>query len=301
MFKKILSIALSLTLLLSGMAFAPSAKAYTNSNWMGSISDNTCLTQISIPGTHDSGARKEPVYGTAKCQNLSIGDQLNAGVRYLDIRCRHIDNAFTIHHGVVYQDLNFDNVLNACTSFLNANPTETIIMSVKEEHNAENVTRSFEDTFRSYVDRDPNRWYLGNTIPNLGQVRGKIVLLRRFASSIGGIDAFMWADNTIFTNTDSGSNIKIQDHYKVGNNNNKWNEISAMYNEANNADPSWLFINYTSGYRSILGIPSITTVSNNINPKLKTFFQNNTHGKYGITAMDFANNEICSLIIATNF
>src|SRR5688500_16988143 len=62
---------------------------YTMSNWMGSLPDATNVAQLSIPGTHDSGARTEPVGGTAKCQNLSIADQLTAGVRYLDIRCRH--------------------------------------------------------------------------------------------------------------------------------------------------------------------------------------------------------------------
>src|SRR5687767_170537 len=67
--------------------------------WMGALYDNVLVSQISIPGTHDSGARFEPFPGTAKCQNLTISQQLDAGIRFLDIRNRHIDNAFAIHHG----------------------------------------------------------------------------------------------------------------------------------------------------------------------------------------------------------
>ena len=117
-------------------------------SWMSGLQDNISISKISIPGTHDSGARVDApvVSGTAKTQDLSIAEQLNAGVRFLDIRCRHIDNAFTIHHGAIYQNLNFDDVLNACYTFLNSHPSETIIMSVKEEYDASNTTRSFEQT-----------------------------------------------------------------------------------------------------------------------------------------------------------
>ncbi|MGG7506942.1 phosphatidylinositol-specific phospholipase C, partial [Chryseobacterium arthrosphaerae] len=61
-------------------------------------------------------------------------------------------------------------------------------------------------------------------------------------------------------------------------------------------------INFTSGYKpGIFGIPSIPTVSNSINPKLKTFFQNNTKGTYGIMPIDFVNAELSELIVKTNF
>jgi len=174
---------------------------YSLTNWMGALNSNYTLSQFSVPGSHDAGARYEPVSGTAICQTLTISDQLNAGVRFLDIRCRHYYDAFTIHHGSVYQNLNFDDVLNACTSFLNSNPTECIIMSVKEEYNAAGNTRTFEQTFDSYTAKNPGYWYLGANIPVLSSVRGKIVLLRRFSAvtTPKGIDASNWADNTTFT------------------------------------------------------------------------------------------------------
>lgn len=274
-------------------------------SWMSGLQDNISISKISIPGTHDSGARVDApvVSGTAKTQDLSIEEQLNAGVRFLDIRCRHIDNSFTIHHGAIYQNLNFDDVLNACYSFLNSHPSETIIMSVKEEYDASNTTRSFEQTFDSYVQKNPSKWDLGANIPALGAVRGKIKLLRRFSSgTTKGINASPWADNTTFDINNSGVQLKVQDYYKVTNNDDKWNGISSLLNEAKNDTNGKLFVNFTSGYKpGIFGIPSIPTVSNTINPKLKTFFQTNTQGSYGIMPIDFVNAELSELIVKTNF
>lgn len=274
-------------------------------SWMSGLQDNISISKISIPGTHDSGARVDApvVSGTAKTQDLSIAEQLNAGVRFLDIRCRHIDNAFTIHHGAIYQNLNFDDVLNACYTFLQNNPSETIIMSVKEEYDASNTTRSFEQTFDSYVQKNPSKWDLGANIPTLGSVRGKIKLLRRFSSgTTKGINASPWADNTTFDINNSGVQLKVQDYYKVTNNDDKWNGISNLLNEAKNDTNGKLFVNFTSGYKpGIFGIPSIPTVSNNINPRLKTFFQSNTHGSFGIMPIDFVNAELSQLIVNTNF
>lgn len=275
------------------------------SSWMSGLQDNISISKISIPGTHDSGARVDApvVTGTAKTQDLSIAEQLNAGVRFLDIRCRHIDNSFTIHHGPIYQNLNFDDVLNACYAFLESHPSETIIMSVKEEHDPSNTTRSFEKTFDSYVQKNPSKWNLGTNIPTLGEVRGKIRLLRRFsAETAKGINATAWADNTTFEINNPGASLKVQDYYKVTNNDDKWNGVSSLLNEAKNSNNERLFINFTSGYKpGIFGIPSIPTVSNNINPKLKAFFQANTHGSYGTMPIDFMNAELAELIVKTNF
>lgn len=274
-------------------------------SWMSGLQDNISISRISIPGTHDSGATREipSNSGTAKTQNLSISEQLNAGVRFLDIRCRHIDNSFAIHHGPIYQNLNFDDVLTACYTFLESHPSETIIMSVKEEYNASNTTRSFESTFDSYIQKNPSKWDLGTNIPNLGQVRGKIKLLRRFSAETDkGINATSWADNTTFEINNNGAPMKVQDYYKVTNNDDKWTGISSLLNEAKNDGSNKLFVNFTSGYKpGIFGIPSIPTVSNSINPKLKTFFQTNTQGTYGIMPIDFVNAELSELIVKTNF
>lgn len=272
-------------------------------NWMSFVSDQVSISKLSIPGTHDSGATKEPVSGTAKCQNLSIADQLNAGVRYLDIRCRHINNGFTIHHGAIYQNINFDNVLNACFNFLNSHPTEAIIMSVKEEHTPFNNTRTFEQTFDSYVQQNASKWSLATNIPLLGSVRGKIKLVRRFvASSSKGIDATAWADNTTFEINNGTANLKVQDFYNVNDLNTKWQNIESLLNESKNDPSGRLYLNYCSGYKAgVFGIPNINTVTNSVNPKITAFFSNNTHGNFGIIPLDFIDSSRSQLIVNTNF
>ncbi|WP_281883122.1 phosphatidylinositol-specific phospholipase C [Paenibacillus sp. YYML68] len=283
---------------LSGTTFA-----YSSNNWMGSLGNSTSLSALSIPGTHDSGALHEPVYGTAKTQDLTIAQQLSIGVRYLDIRTRHYKNTFEIHHGAVYQKQNFDNVLSTVISFLNSNPTETVIMSMKEEHTAADNTRSYEDTFNWYVAKNPSKWLLTNKIPTLGEARGKIVLLRRFpaAQLPKGIDATAWKENTTFTIQNS-ANLKIQDYYKVSDNSKKWNDIQSMYNEAKTQNTSWLYLNYTSGYKpGLFGIPNIRETKDYMNPKVSSFFTTNTRGRFGVSVMDFITSEHASKIIATNF
>ena len=274
------------------------------SNWMRELSDSVYLSQLSIPGTHNSGALYEPISGTAKCQSLTIGQQLAAGVRFLDIRCRHINNAFTIHHGMVFQNINFDDVLNTVFSFLDANPSECVIMSVKEEHTPENNSRSFEATFDSYVQQNPDRWFLAEYIAPLQQVRGKIVLLRRFGAvnTPKGIRATSWADNTTFWVTDGLARLRIQDYYNNSSGDDKWNAVLPILNEAAGQSAAVLYLNFTSGYRSgLFGIPSITTISNSVNPRVASFFTANTAGRYGIIVMDFVNAARSQLIVNTNF
>lgn len=268
-------------------------------NWMNDLNGNLPLSQFSIPGTHNSGALYEPIPGTAKCQNLSLSDQLNAGVRFVDIRCRHVNNAFVIHHGPVYQNANFDGVLNATFAFLNNNPGETVILSVKEEYDPSDNARSFEKTFDAYVAKNPRQWYLGSSIPTLSQVRGKIVLFRRFGANIlpKGIDASNFRDNATFQ---TGNSLRVQDNYKVSDNDAKWNQILVMLNEAHDGDSKTLYVNFASGVQSgFFGIPNIRAVSNDINPRLIRFFNANKSGKYGVVLMDFADAAKCSLIYNT--
>jgi 1-phosphatidylinositol phosphodiesterase len=246
----------------------------------------------------------ETFSGTAKCQDLTIDNQLNAGVRFLDIRCRHINDAFAIHHGSVYQHMNFDDVLSYCHDFLATNPTECIIMSVKEEYDATNITRTFEETFDSYVAKGPGSWYLGATIPELGSVRGKIVLFRRFSSTSTpkGIDATNWKDDATFEINNGNARLKIQDDYYVTDTDEKWNAITSLLGEAKSGSSQILYINFTSGYKPLIfGIPSITSVSSVINPWVSGYFTSNTTGRYGILSMDFVNEERSTSIIETNF
>lgn len=269
-------------------------------DWMSSLDGTLLLSRLSIPGTHDAGARYEPLSGTSKCQDLTITRQLEVGVRFLDIRCRHQNDLFNIYHGSVDQKATYASVLTEVLNFLTANPRETVIMSVKEENSSSGTTRSFEATFDSYISQNPSKWLLGSGIPTLDTARGKIVLFRRFGASSTpkGIDVSSFPDNTTFS---AGATLRVQDNYIVPDNGKKWSAIVAILNEARNGLPETLYVNFASGYKSgIEGLPNITTVSNDINPRLTAFFTANPKGHFGIILMDFADEAKASLIYSTN-
>jgi 1-phosphatidylinositol phosphodiesterase len=134
----------------------------------------------------------------------------------------------------------------------------------------------------------------------VGDVRGKIVLLRRFSGSFwtsGGIDVTDWSDNDAFTCYDTrGIAIDVQDYYNVNmyTNNNKWSEIRNKLSSAQWDTSGTLFLNFTSGVRKILGIPNIPIVSNDINGRLIDYFENvsesNVH--HGVVISDFITKEM---------
>ena len=63
-------------------------------DWMKHIWSNAKVSTLSIPGAHDAGTYScgkvsccQFCFST-QCQIWSIYDQLNLGIRYLDIRCQ---------------------------------------------------------------------------------------------------------------------------------------------------------------------------------------------------------------------
>lgn len=268
------------------------------SGWMGALVSDWPIQQLSIPGSHDSGALLEPLAGTAKCQDLTITGQLAAGARFLDIRCRHVGDTFVIHHGPIDQKLTYESVLDSVINFLKANPGECVILSVKEEYQADKNTRSFDQTFDRYVAKDPERWWLRPELPRLSQVRGKIVLFRRFPSTskAKGIDASNWPDNKTF----SSGLLRVQDVYQSPNPETKWWAVESLLKEAREGNPDTLFVNFTSATGSRMGIPNIPSMSTPMNQKITAYFMNQPKTRCGIIVMDFVNEGRCRLIYETN-
>lgn len=273
-------------------------------DWMADLDDARTIAELSIPGTHDSGARFDLAQGLAKCQDLTIEDQLAAGVRFFDLRCRHVGDQFLIYHGGVDQNQTFDEVLATMYAFLDAHPHEVILASVKEEATPTQNTRSFEATFQSYIAQAPARWTLAPTLPRLGDVRGTLVLLRRFDATASplGIDATQWADNATFTISNTDAHLRIEDEYVVTNNDLKWTAATNLLGEAAAGDPSTWMLTYTSGYQLMAGLPNITIVSDDMNARFDAYLADpaHAHARLGTLAMDFVTATRVAAIIATN-
>jgi len=269
--------------------------------WMSYFRDDTPLNQISIPGTHDSSTfaadGASVVRGLVMTQNAidDISKQLTDGIRFIDARCRHIENSFAMHHDRYYLNHMFGDVLNACYSFLAANPSECIIMSVKQEYDESKCTRTFIETFeQSYYNKD--RWYVGNTVPRLGDVRGKIVLLSRFGGNMG-ILANGWKDNDV---SQLGGYLYIQDKYNEHNEVNKWHAIKEAWDfSANNHKLGWLTLNFTS----ISGEAGTTPYeyAADKNPELANYISSRKEGGGIIISDYYYEGRIAQNVIKTNF
>ncbi|WP_327709776.1 phosphatidylinositol-specific phospholipase C [Streptomyces sp. NBC_00464] len=218
------------TLIGTAPARASARQALTVQDWMSGIADATALQRLTIPGTHDSGAR----YGGpwTECQNTTIAEQLNSGIRFLDVRCRITGDSFAIHHGASYQNLMFGDVLGACWDFLAQRPTETVLMRVKQEYSEES-NDAFRRIFDLYLDTKGWRplFYIDSALPTLGRARGKVVLL----ADNGGLPGVRYADPALFD---------IQDDY-MAEPFAKYPKIEGQFRRAA-AQPGKLFMNYVS-------------------------------------------------------
>ena len=204
-----------------------------DANWINCIDDNLPLNQINIPGSHDSGtfdvgklsndAFLNVVFKGltipyivstglsefAQTQDLDITEQLEKGIRYLDVRLSSDNNSpndlFLSHGknleiiGTVpciksddYTVLTFDDVISDCVNFLRKNSNETIIMHLGEERIVQTTRNLGLDQLiaKSTVlntNKVPNTenkkykdfFYTGNSIPKLKDARGKIVIVTR--------------------------------------------------------------------------------------------------------------------------
>lgn len=177
----------------------------TGKNWMSQIDDNKMLTEINIPGTHDSSTQIVGFSSISKTQDLSIGSQLEIGVRYFDMRATLKDGEYVTCHSIMHchKDygigkhlLTFSDVLNTMYAFLDSNPTETILFALKEDKGS--TEGGFYETFYNmYIRDNHDKWYTDCHTPTMGQARGKIVMCLRG-----------WCNTELMDDTRSGISFK---------------------------------------------------------------------------------------------
>ncbi|MFI1203938.1 phosphatidylinositol-specific phospholipase C [Streptomyces sp. NPDC020883] len=252
-----------------GTAAAAAPAAVSTGDWMSALGDATPVQRLSIPGTHDSGARIGGPW--VECQNTSVAEQLASGIRFLDVRCRAVDGVFAIHHGAFYQQLMFGDVLNACRDFLRAHPSETVLMRVKQEY-SEVSAEEFRGIFGSYLDAKGYRplFRLDPWLPRLGEARGRVVLLAD-SDGLGGV---RYADPALFD---------VQDDYMtepIG----KYPKVEAQFRKAV-TQPGKLFVNYVS---TAALLPPRSN-ADRLNPRVKNLLEGEGSAwrGLGIVPMDF--------------
>lgn len=209
------------------------------SEWMKRLDGLMHLSQISIPGTHDSMSLG---WGgdIVQTQSKSLKNQLISGIRFLDIRLQAYQNypdLLYAYHGIVYLHASFPGILDIVTEFLEKNPSETILMRIKQENKQDSV---FGDLVEKVLTKPKYFKYLYNEYsynPQLEKMRGKFVILENFNRGFRGIPYNLCFD--------------IQDDYYLRTNwdlYSKWEKVKAQLNNANTRRSSnKKFINYLSG------------------------------------------------------
>mgnify|MGYP005906916877 FL=1 len=252
--------------------------ASDRSDWMKYLPDNAFLSQVSIPGSHDACA----IYGShyeyksgmpqeryhfkwllswlgntnitkvTKAQELSIEEQLAAGVRMFDLRpCASSASVkdLPIHHGISVlgdparggytpgasgrQELSpflLSQVLDRFVRFLEEHPGETLLVHMKYENTSTNANkRGWNKSVVSYIKSRCNG-RIADFTPRmtLADARGKILFVIRedYKSDNGGeyLGAYLnWTNDkvvfetTLHGNTGEAAPIKVNDLYDIKN------------------------------------------------------------------------------------
>ena len=313
------------------------AEFIAHSSWMRDIPDDARVTGLSIPGTHDT-CSVDGLLGFGKTQNLDLVDQLNAGIRFLDVRLSHYRDNLFVHHDVVHMGKCYADVLDICTNFLNDHPSEAILMSVKDEERFDsNLGRfapsevfgksrgdranwavrstAFEDAFqaRTWQQVDDESLFYNLTIPlpesqaassaltsqtTLGEIRSKIVLLRRFQGGQHiGFDLTYWPENRHFRSA-TGLIYAVEDRYLAPGENSKYKFAISHIEEARRRAPKDLYITFSSAVNL-----KARGYARFINPRLSDYLAGSPRGRVGIIAMDYFEEprELVSNVIRTNF
>lgn len=293
--------------------------------WQSMIPGSTPLSLINIPGSHDSSTQFVTLSPFSRCQNKSIDQQLETGIRFLDIRLELNGSEFNAVHGIAdcrtskrkkSPLLRFEDTFDKCLNFLRKHPTEAIIISLKMErgNNGENFFVSFYDRF---IEPYFSSWFLKNRIPLLNECRGKLVLMRR--CDLGKADKRFTDENTginftkmiqqnstdihspllcLFEMLDGSpatESAVIQDRFML-NPKAKWKQAAKAGLDSAEPNEKKVFIHYMS----TAGVPFIPYFNSNyVNSKFINYKLINKKA-YGWVVLDFLTKDLTSKIIESN-
>lgn len=292
-----------------------------SADWMAAVDDSRLLNEINLPGTHDSATTYVELAFFSRCQDLSILEQLEAGIRYLDIRLGIEDGKMKLMHGFTNAKKNalpwseklwLGDVLSQCYEFLKQHPTETIVFMVKQEYGDESVAE-FETLLNSYIMENPDYWYLSDSLPTLKEARGKLVLMRRYddKAELGAASGvpMAWGNpkpeaehelSDIASVSEFATHtLKVQDMYELDTKE-KWTAFSDFLEYCEKGTSlEEIRINFLSTKGSLTyGHPYYFAAA--LNKKLlKTELINGVN--YGWIILDFASPELAAYIYETNY
>lgn len=289
-------------------------------SWMSHLSDDKYISEITIPGTHNSCARNVVLGYSMRCQKTDVLEQLSDGYRYLDFRIALQDteqgsDIIMVHEfakchesGSIFSGyLYFDDVMADVYSFLQQNPEETVVVNIKIEDNEHSVA-DIQKLLLSKIKSNKDYWYTGGDIPTLGQVRGRVVLCTRFedaaATGTTGLN-MIWPEQDNITPSDIPYDLFVVDDYRLWVQDRYKYSIEDKYEavvdglENCEADENTMFLNFvsTSGDGKI-GHPY--GYAKTLNGLLMEY-ELKSETSYGIIIADFGDANLARHIYYSNF
>ena len=196
-------------------------------NWLSKISDDVRLNDLVIPGTHDSASwiyeETESLFSTFTwTQRKNFTEQLNAGVRVLDLRigmaARLISSAYTddeihmVHGPRLVNDQNLDLTLKEISTWLKENSDEFVVLMFQQQGRSKidtadgvqrMVAKNFGRTF-FHFNSIAHRW------PTVGDLRGRVLILERLESRVPGYcNISQWPKNPEGVVFDINTQLKV--------------------------------------------------------------------------------------------
>ena len=250
-----------------------------NLSWMQNIPDSMKLSQMTIPGTHDSCS----LYGIccARTQTWTLLEQMKAGIRFFDIRLRLYNNTLRAFHACVDQKDTFDIILSYALGFLSQNPSETIFMQIITEYKKKNCNKTMTELYEEYTAKYKNKIFeYENKDVTMGEIRGKIFIIKIFGGSTRYVPNFFiqnnWTVNCRLCINAKKRKIKENFHRSININNGK------------------IFVNYLSA-SSDYAMMTPYTAAKKCNKIAMRY-----NGRLGIILMDYPGEELIKHLISQN-
>ncbi len=289
---------------LAGCGFNADAQNYAR--WMAAVDDSTPLCMMTIPGSHDSGTTTGP--DLLVTQTKSIKEQLQLGVRFFDIRLAEHNNMLGVFHSIAFQNIYWESdVLPTFIAFLDANPSETLIVSLKKEGGE---LADYARLLSASLSNDANKRYFVDTFNagiTLGEARGKIILWHRdhAMDHFAGAECSDWADDatckmTLTNRLGAKTCVLLEDEYQhnslVGGKKKKNKAVIKNLKRAAKISDSKT---WAMTFASATGYPVITPkeFADAVNPAVAQHISS-TPGKHaGIIVLDFVGDNATLQII----
>lgn len=281
-------------------------------NWMEDVDGNKRLSELSIPGTHDSamfsGTGIAWVFGQAwaKTQHLDTETQFKQGMRFFDLRA---NSDLYLVHGAAYSNLRLEQFFEKAKTFFAQHPSETIVIRMKDENIDVNNTQQNQviaNKLRTMLEKHSSILWR-NTLnssranPTLNELRGKIFIInhwhhkifsdQKYGIFVNGRNNLVWQDQY-----DNPPNEKIR-YWELMQNN--ITDVANNFAEQN-ANNDSIFINFTSLAH---GGSQPWSTAKEVNPRILTLMRDNQNvwHHFGIVPLDYAGDSIVLNIVRQNF